>query len=320
MTAFRTLPIPLLVLALALPLASQTVDVVGSAGNMSTQTGRAKGNSYMVATDVVLVQTEFWLTFTNTQNLTFYVYQSPVEFGTYTQVYAITQPVAGIGSAWYSSPTLGIPLSMGMYYIIAVSWDGSLTYYFGTGDSQGVSFGSHVHGYAVGAHPLPASLTSSVNDQAIYHQRITTSQPTPPAPMVTPVGTGCTGTGGLVPVLSTSQLPFLGNSSFIVDVGQGAPSSQAFLFLSAGLAPVPSPIGGGCLVYLDVPSMLQFVATGSFPLGPLPTSPSGATSFPLPVPAISGLAGLHIGVQAAIADAVAPAGFTLTNALDLLLN
>ena len=49
-----------------------------------------------------------------------------------------------------------------------------MTYYYGTGESQVVSFGEHVHGYATGTHPLPASFSSTSNDQAIYHQRLTT--------------------------------------------------------------------------------------------------------------------------------------------------
>jgi hypothetical protein len=74
-------------------------------------------------------------------------------------------------------------MTAGTYYIIAVSWSGTLTYYYNVGDTQATSFGAHVHGYATGTHPLPASFSSTVNDQAIYHQRLTTDLATPVEPL-----------------------------------------------------------------------------------------------------------------------------------------
>jgi hypothetical protein len=66
-----------------------------------------------------------------------------------------------------------------MHYIVAVSWAGSLSYFYNTGDSQPTSFGEHTHGYALGLHPLGATLESTSNDQAIYHQRLTTEDASP---------------------------------------------------------------------------------------------------------------------------------------------
>ncbi len=155
------------------------IDIVGSTASSSSGTGRAKGNAYRVDINVVLNEVEFWLNFTSTQTLTYYVFDSPVEFGTYTEVYRDSETVTGFGAGWYSSGPLCIPLSAGQYYIIAVSWNGTLTYYYGSGDTQATSFGAHVHGYATGYDPLPASFQSTVNDQAIYHQRITTGGASP---------------------------------------------------------------------------------------------------------------------------------------------
>jgi hypothetical protein len=102
-----------------------------------------------------------------------------VEFGTYTEVYRDTEVVSGMGAGWYSSGPLNVALDAGRYYIIAVSWDGYMVYYFDTGDSQTTSFGAYVHGYATGFNPLPPSFSSTVNDQAIYHQRLMTTAITP---------------------------------------------------------------------------------------------------------------------------------------------
>ena len=157
----------------------RTVDIVGSAANPGSGTGRAKGNAYRVDIDVTLDGVEFWLDFTSTQTLSYYVFESPIEFGTYSEIYRDTEIVTGTGAAWYSAGTVAVPLYAGMHYIIAVSWDGFMTYYYDIGDSQDTSFGAHVHGYAVGFHPLPASFNSSSNDQAIYYQRLMTTAMTP---------------------------------------------------------------------------------------------------------------------------------------------
>lgn len=152
-----------------------TIDIVGDTSSSSSGTGRAKGNSYQVDISVILEEMEFWLNFTSTQTLTFYVFVCPDEFGTYTEVYRESESVTGSGAGWYSSGSLSVPLDAGYHYIIAVSWDGTLTYYYGVGEIQPVSFGYHTHGYASGYDPLPASFESTNNDQAIYHQRLTTA-------------------------------------------------------------------------------------------------------------------------------------------------
>lgn len=159
------------------------IDIVGGTSNSSTRAALAKGNAYRVDNSVVLNEAEFWLDFTSTQTLNYYVFDSPAEFGTYTQVYQGSGLVAGTGAGWYSSGPIAIPMTAGTYYIIAVSWSGTLTYYYDVGDTQATSFGAHVHGYATGTHPLPNMISSTVNDQAIYHQRLTTDLATPVEPL-----------------------------------------------------------------------------------------------------------------------------------------
>ncbi len=156
----------------------RTIDVVGDASISGSADARAKGNSYRIDVNVTLDEAEFWLNFTTTQVLTYYVFVSPVEFGIYTEVYRDTEVVSGTGAGWYSTGSISVSLSAGNHYIIAVSWDGSLTYYYDIGDSQDTSFGAYVHGYAVGEDPLPASFESLINDQAIYYQRLMTTTTT----------------------------------------------------------------------------------------------------------------------------------------------
>ncbi len=151
------------------------VDVVGGTTSSSSATGRAKGGSYQIDTAVVLEEMEFWLNFSDTQTLTSYVFESPVEFGTYTEIYRNSETVTGSGTGWYSSGPVSVTLYEGTHYIIIVSWDGTVGYFWNTGNSQNTSFGAYTHGYAIGYDPLPSSFSSTGNDQAIYHQRLTTT-------------------------------------------------------------------------------------------------------------------------------------------------
>ncbi len=140
------------------------------------------------------------------------------------------------------------------------------------------------------------------------------------AATVTPVGTGCPGTGSISPALSSSAFPVIGNLLFHVDVSQGPPGATALLYLSIGLAPAPLNVGFGCNAYLDLSTMLALVGAGLLPLGPVVLDTSGIGIFPVPVPPDPTLAGVHVGFQAVILDAGAPLTITLTNALDALLN
>ncbi len=156
----------------------KAVDTLGDLSNSGSGSGRAKGNSYQIDIDVTLVEAEFWLDFSDTQTLIFYVFMCPDEFGTYTEVYRNSESVVGSGAGWYTSGAISVDMDAGDHYIIVVSWDGYMTYFYDTGDSQVTSFGYQTHGYATGYHPLPASFSSMVNDSAIYHQRLNTVENT----------------------------------------------------------------------------------------------------------------------------------------------
>lgn len=168
----------------------RAVDIVGGMENSSSGSLKAKGNAYRVDMDTTLEMAEFYLNYTGEMLLQYYVYESTVEFGTYNRVWTDSGTVTGTGGDWYSSGPINVDLGAGKYYIIAVSWDGTCTYYYNVGDSQATSFGAHVYGYATGSHPLPASFVTSSNDQAIYYQRITTGTGMPtPTPTVEPTVT-----------------------------------------------------------------------------------------------------------------------------------
>ena len=154
------------------------VDIVGETTDSATHFGRAKGNSFRIDTPVTLLESEFWLEFNDTQTLTFYVFQCPTEFGLYTDIHRHSRVVTGSGPYWYSSGALNVDLFANWHYIIAVSWNGTMTYFFGAGTSQATTFGAQTHGYAAGYDPLPVSFVSDIDDIAIYRQRLTTDYAT----------------------------------------------------------------------------------------------------------------------------------------------
>jgi hypothetical protein len=140
-----------------------------------------------------------------------------------------------------------------------------------------------------------------------------------PGPIVSTVGAGCAGTGGLAPILSTTQVPSFGNLGFSVGVTQGNANSSAFLFASIGTDPIGTPVGGGCTAYLDLPTLILLMQAGITPTGPFPTDGAGAAIMLFPIPYVPALAGIHVGLQSIVFDAGNMLGFTLSNALDLQL-
>ena len=166
-------------LAIAPVVSLATVDIVGSTTNNSgPNPWDAKGNVYRVDQSVILTEQEFHLQFQGHQTINYYVYSSPTEDGEFNLIQSNMVVHAGAGQNWYSSGPLSVPLQAGQYYLLGFSFPSNtpppVTYYFATGDSQDVSFGSQVHGFATGFHPLGPTVLTGGNDQAIYYQRLTT--------------------------------------------------------------------------------------------------------------------------------------------------
>ena len=155
------------------------VELVGIDSSFASGLARARGNAFRIDTATGLIEAEFYLQFSDVQTLSFYVYHSPIEVGVYTQVFTTSAVVTGSGIGWYSSGLINYRLEVGNYYIIAVSWDGTVGYFFGLGDSQVTSFGEQVHGYADNTQPLPATFFSGGLDEVIYYQRLTTDVDVP---------------------------------------------------------------------------------------------------------------------------------------------
>jgi hypothetical protein len=173
-------------LATAASTAFATIDVVGDTSNSSgANPWDAKGNIYRVDQSVRLTQLESYLQFQGQQNIQYYVYDSPTDEGTYTRIHTNSVTHSGSGADWYPSGPLNVPLNAGRYYLLGFSFPSSVpppvTYYFGVGEQEAVSFGAQIRAFAAGVHPPGTTVFPAGNDQAIYHQRITTGPIPEPA-------------------------------------------------------------------------------------------------------------------------------------------
>ena len=301
---------------------AQTVDVLGNNSNIATTSNVAKGNSYEVTSPVTLTKAEFNLGFTGPQTLIFTVHSCPTEFGTYTQVLQTSAIVNGTGIAWYSSGPISVPLTVGTHYIVAVSWNGTMNYYFGTGDSQPVSFGQETHGYAAGQNPLPTAFPSSSNDQAIYFQRLTTSA----GGMSITYCTAGTTSNGCVASIGATGTPSAGaGSGFTISVGAVEGQKQGILFYGINnTGYVPTAWGTGssylCVKHPSQRTGVQnsggtFAACDgvlSLDWNAFIASHPGALGSPF-------AAGQHVFAQGWFRDPPSPKGTVLSNALEFVV-
>jgi ELWxxDGT repeat protein len=126
--------------------------------------------------------------------------------------------------------------------------------------------------------------------------------------LAAPIGAGCAGTGGRIPVLAGDGVPALGNAAFAAELDDARPGAGAALVLSAQRQTLQF---GACSLYLALPGQVVPFVAGA----------TGSGRVPLPIPAVPALRGLEIFLQGLVAD---PAGgfanlLAFSNALHLVL-
>jgi hypothetical protein len=119
-------------------------------------------------------------------------------------------------------------------------------------------------------------------------------------------GAGLAGWKGEAPRVSVSSPQSLGNPAFAVQLANAAPRSTAVLLV--GTSKVQVPVGGGYL-WNDAKWLVL-----------RPTDPDGDASWMPSIGAAPGLAGVSVLLQWAVIDTAAPAGWSVTDGLDLVLD
>jgi hypothetical protein len=138
-----------------------------------------------------------------------------------------------------------------------------------------------------------------------------------------PVGFGCPGSGGLAPLLSGLGLPRLGNLTFAAQVTGAGSSLPIHFFWSPQPDAIGTPLGGTCLLYLDLAGLVAGIQAGLNPIFSTTTDAAGNATLPLPIGPAAVLANVSFALQAVILDplgqptSIPGVGIALSNALDL---
>ncbi|MBK9387626.1 MAG: hypothetical protein IPN34_22660 [Planctomycetes bacterium] len=297
--------------ALAPELAAQSRrEILGSTANAATRSAVAKGSSIRVDQTVVLEYFEIYLDFRGEQDLEFSVFRCYDEAGSYAPVARVVVPTNGQGRRWYSSGTLDLFLLCGSHYLLAVSWPGSATYFYDTAEAQTLSFGEHTFGYALGVHPLPASIATSSNDYAVYNLALKTHLPDTDEPDVRCSGESCSTSATRAPELGASGAPFLGTASFELQLFGAPEGTLGTVLLAPALLTTPLPLLGSCELYLELSS-------ASFSLGAASFDATRFARFPFPLPNDGTLRGQSVALQGFAVDAAS--ALAVANALELSL-
>jgi hypothetical protein len=135
-------------------------------------------------------------------------------------------------------------------------------------------------------------------------------------------GTGCSGTGGIAPLVEASGgVPSIGNTTFGVVLAKALGGSQAFLFASD--APnVPGLVFAGCSIHI-LPTLaypIVEVSRVSSVSGPAGVAGAGSAVKHVSIPNDPALHGLTVYFQWSVSDPASPnGGFVTSNALALTI-
>jgi hypothetical protein len=122
-----------------------------------------------------------------------------------------------------------------------------------------------------------------------------------------PVGSGCTGSGGLPFAMAAQNTPVPGQN-FALALSNGQAGAVAALGVGLGFAPTPVAVYPGCL--FDPNNVL--VTVTFLNLG-------GSGSAVVPFPVSPGFLGLHLGFQAFASDTGLSPSYVLSNAVRIVV-
>jgi hypothetical protein len=147
-------------------------DTVGSASIPGTAAAWARGNTYECVYTSVLTQIEQYLNISTPTELRFCVYESQVYSGSYNKIFETVLADSGVGTMWYSSGPISVPMQAGRYYTIITAWQGvAISYSSHPGHPVTTSFGHSRAGAYQGYFPPGDTMINSESGSA-YYQRV----------------------------------------------------------------------------------------------------------------------------------------------------
>ena len=155
-------------------LAGRT-DVIGSSAYTSEINNEGYFNGFLVTTGTTITQIEVYLDISSSCSIEFVIYEGGVSFyDQYNRIHSSTLASSGIGTKFYSSGPISVPLQAGRYYMIGTVFGGPVVTYYD--ESVGsVAFGDHV-GWGYANFPSPEILSVFGSELLTSYQRYTTAQ------------------------------------------------------------------------------------------------------------------------------------------------
>jgi len=154
---------------------TQLVPISIPSPSSSTTADRHRGNFYACTTSGSLVSQGIVLDRTNSVNVTFFMYESSTQNGTYTLLSSTTVG-AGIGTGVVRSGTVSIPMVSGKFYLLGAKWDATATYYYkGSFHPNTMPLGHTVGGFILNNASAPAASLIGNPSPTAYQQEITIS-------------------------------------------------------------------------------------------------------------------------------------------------
>jgi hypothetical protein len=120
--------------------------------NSATADSSYVGTRFQASSDSDILGFSAYISPTQGQELTWKVYESVTQEGTYSEIYSDMTTADTNTTDWYEAPDVSITFLNGFYYVFVLEWDGMLTYYSDaiSASSTSASWGTVIDGVAVG--------------------------------------------------------------------------------------------------------------------------------------------------------------------------
>ncbi|HOW51315.1 MAG TPA: DUF1566 domain-containing protein [bacterium] len=164
-------------------VASGQIDTIGTSESSYTAGDRLKGNYFSCTVSRTVTEIQTYMAFTGGLDITYALYSSSTQTGTYSLVSQTTVSSSSAGTpGWYSSGNISWALASGSYYFIGIYFgqtdNGSYpdpTYYYATtlNTTQPI-FGTHLGGGESATFTSPPSSVATIDNTYGYFMKVTT--------------------------------------------------------------------------------------------------------------------------------------------------